>query len=629
MPSKRVEKIGTNRHMKHTIKTLAPTALCVLGIAGQAGAQTLIHSTNWNAGSFGSTSTGAAGTTTGAGDGWIDVAGGVAKAGSSDVLSFLGSSSFYSAGQYLLRPTTDNVLNGTVVAVLPSQGRGYFAYWAVHRYVGSNTEYLAGNIPATSTTKPNTLQFFRVVSGVLTQIGTLHTITGPASVSDTITVTSTVAGTTATTLTISAVDTTTSKTLGTYTITESATPSALQVAGQTGIAAFTTTSTPLFINSAAIYANPTTATAFTLSGPSTGAAAAASAFTVTPNAALSASKTVALSDSGADGTFSPTGLSFASNATTGQTFTYTPAIGSSGTSVTLTATPSPTLGTPPTAPYAVTAPLPYTKVTTTSPAFGQNIVVLVPDSRSKTPYNSNAGATLIIYFHGAGETETGLLSDSLKATTVTAAINAGYIMATSAADGSENWGNQASVDDYWDLYHYVASNYKINHVLFWGQSMGGLDSLLALSQNKIPGVCGWLGTYPVCSLADLYSLGEFTSAINTAYGITGSGSATYENLTYGNDPALKWGSAFRSVPMRFYSSYSDTVVPRAQNTDILAALVASSCRESTVVTTTGNHGDPSNFQTSDYLAFWARCIANVAPTSVTIDNAAVRGRALK
>jgi hypothetical protein len=76
-------------------------------------------------------------------------------------------------------------------------------------------------------------------------------------------------------------------------------------------------------------------------------------------------------------------------------------------------------------------------------------------------------------------------------------------------------------------------------------------------------------------------------------------------MTNGNDPALKWGAAFRLVPMRFYASPGDTVVPKAGHTDVLAALVATSARESAVVVCTGNHGDPSHFQPSDYLAFGA------------------------
>lgn len=62
-------------------------------------------------------------------------------------------------------------------------------------------------------------------------------------------------------------------------------------------------------------------------------------YTVTTNAALSSSATVTLSDSSAGGTFSPSSLTLASGSSPSGTFTYTPAVGASG-SVTLTAAAS-------------------------------------------------------------------------------------------------------------------------------------------------------------------------------------------------------------------------------------------------------------------------------------------------
>jgi acetyl esterase/lipase len=196
-----------------------------------------------------------------------------------------------------------------------------------------------------------------------------------------------------------------------------------------------------------------------------------------------------------------------------------------------------------------------------------------------------------------------------------ALTNAGYIIATTTTRSTTNWGNQASVDDIADLYNYCASHYNIADVLLIGQSMGGLDSLLSLSEGKIPAVRGWLGVYPVCNLANLYTNAGFTGLINTAFGITGTGTLTYANLTFGHDPLLKWGNVFRNVPMRFYASAADTLVPKSSNADLLAALVLGSTRENSVVVCSGNHGDPSHFQASDWLAFAQRCFATPIKTS--------------
>jgi hypothetical protein len=82
--------------------------------------------------------------------------------------------------------------------------------------------------------------------------------------------------------------------------------------------------------------------------------------------------------------------------------------------------------------------------------------------------------------------------------------------------------------------------------------------------------------------------------------------------------------------MRFYASGSDTVVGKAQNTDVTKAIVNTYCRESTVIATTGNHGDPSNFVPSEYVAFAARCFRDVATGfSETIPKRVLRSVALQ
>jgi hypothetical protein len=82
----------------------------------------------------------------------------------------------------------------------------------------------------------------------------------------------------------------------------------------------------------------------------------------------------------------------------------------------------------------------------------------------------------------------------------------------------------------------------------------------------------------------------------------------YATLAAGHDPNLLKASVFRGLPMSFYASTGDTVVPRAGNTDALAAKVAGVASESDVIACIGNHGDLSHFQPSDLRAFFDRCI---------------------
>ncbi len=94
------------------------------------------------------------------------------------------------------------------------------------------------------------------------------------------------------------------------------------------------------------------ATAFLLSGPSQGPIGVPSTpFTLIPDGPLASGEVVTLSDNAAGGTFTPSTLTFLIGSSTGQTFTYTPAV--LGT-ISILTSPSPTLGTPPSATYTST-----------------------------------------------------------------------------------------------------------------------------------------------------------------------------------------------------------------------------------------------------------------------------------
>lgn len=251
----------------------------------------------------------------------------------------------------------------------------------------------------------------------------------------------------------------------------------------------------------------------------------------------------------------------------------------------------------------------YDQVNTTD-SQGTSVMILVPNATATNPYNAGNPTGTIIYAHGVGEDQTALVSDSLKSGCVATLINAGYLM---AGTNDAGWGTQSSIDCYLRLNILMRANYNVSNVCVWSQSMGGLAGLMTLTQLST--VIGWLGTYPICSLSAAYNgTGgtDFSSNINTAFGITGTGGNTYALLTSGFDPLLRNAFDYGTVPMRFYASPSDTVVGKTQNSDAFHSWISSTRRESTVVACTGNHGDPSHFQPSDYAAFFARCFTNPA-----------------
>lgn len=224
-------------------------------------------------------------------------------------------------------------------------------------------------------------------------------------------------------------------------------------------------------------------------------------------------------------------------------------------------------------------------------------------------YDSRRAAPVVLYVHGSGESGAGPFTDTLKRTMMQDIANDGFIVASTATTGTNDWGNQAALDQYLTLYRYVRDHYAIGPVVLLSQSMGGIPGLLTLAERRVPGIVGWAGIYPACNLAQIYNVAgdpyTLKVAIDAAYAISGD----YAVKTAGHDPVLKSAGAFRGVPMRFYASPSDLVVNKATNADAIASLVAPVARESTVVACSGDHGDPSHFQSSDLRAFLARCIA--------------------
>ena len=394
--------------------------------------------------------------------------------------------------------------------------------------------------------------------------------------------------------------------VGQTTVTFTATPAA------DGAHAISITTAPALtaVGSPITYTTTTSAaTAVTLTGPTSGSVGAASSnFTVGANGAITGSVVITPSSGGGGGTFSPTSVTINTGAPTG-TFTYTAATAGAKT---ISVTNSGALTNPANITYTAAAAALYTRVDAVEPLTGSAIMVLIPSGASSNPYNSANPTKTIIYCHGAGETAGALLADSLKLGCVNALLDAGYILADCSAGGSV-WGIQSSVDPYAGLDSYLRANYNVSGIGVWSQSMGGLAGLHVIEQTKVTGIVGWLGTYPVCNLANLYSLGTYTSAIASSYGI-GAGTATYANMTYGMDPVLRSAKAFRDTPMRFYSSRSDTVVPGLNNAEVLQATVASTRREAVLVQCTGNHGDPSHFIPAEYLAFFNRCFATTTRT---------------
>ena len=383
----------------------------------------------------------------------------------------------------------------------------------------------------------------------------------------------------------------------------SITNTTLTAGRRTGIAF--TTGTAEADDFSASDANVTTATAYEFTGPEIGQVNVASTnFSLTPSGGdWPASQSIAVSSDGA-GTVSPTGP-FSPTGSDAVNFTYTPT-SKTGSPHTISVAATPALGTDPDAiDYAV---VDYSTVTTTSPN-GEDITVLVPSG-----YDADVGAHLVMYCHGnnGSDEEMGSRAVAEQAAWIDALIDEGYLLAASHMSGN-NWGNDDAQADMVDLYAHCVTNYRLRDTLIWSASMGGLPGLLAIDDDRIPNVKGWLGIVPVCNLADMFdnNTGTFAATIRTAYGIASDGS-DYSTQTSGHDPVLLDASRFADIGFMFIASSGDTTVDKTQNADLMHALVQSEAFESSIVEHTGDHGDSTRYGVAvpDGINFFARCIAN-------------------
>jgi acetyl esterase/lipase len=189
-------------------------------------------------------------------------------------------------------------------------------------------------------------------------------------------------------------------------------------------------------------------------------------------------------------------------------------------------------------------------------------------------YDARVPAPVMIYFHGAGGSEHQFSDAASQKQVMLAALAAGYIV-VSASDNiyASGFGADAAIECYPLAYQWARDNFNIGPVVFHVNSMGGIESLITLSQRRIPGVVAWCGTSPTSNLRTAYDNAAFTASIAGAYGIAGDGS-DYAAKTTGHDPMLLDGDAFRGLPMMFLHATDDAVIPKATNTDMFKARIA-------------------------------------------------------
>lgn len=179
---------------------------------------------------------------------------------------------------------------------------------------------------------------------------------------------------------------------------------------------------------------------------------------------------------------------------------------------------------------------------------------------------------LVVYLHGAGQTYAAVLNDPETSSLTRALLDAGYTV-TAAEAGGNAWGNDESVDAYRDL----ISSHDASRVHLVAESMGALAGAKIASD---PEVSSWVALYPVC---DVSSIKDQFLQSQIADALPGGVSEVF---------------AWPDKPVKVWASPDDAMVSYALNAD--------ACSPSgSLITTTGDHGDASNFSPAEVVDFFA------------------------
>lgn len=213
---------------------------------------------------------------------------------------------------------------------------------------------------------------------------------------------------------------------------------------------------------------------------------------------------------------------------------------------------------------------------------GQAAVLIRPTEKTQK---------VVVYTHGSGERVENIFRDPKKEPIFNALLNEGYAIATNDAHG-DNWGSAASERDQRALVEEVRRR-GLGDVYVLALSMGGFNGLGLLDDVSVR---AWAGIFPACDLRSVYDLGLYPGQIRSGYDRTGRrlGDAIARRSPVDFDPP-------DGLPMRFWASPGDRVIPKRENTDACAALARERGAKVAVTTTTGDHGDPSNYDADGVL----------------------------
>ncbi|KAA6463119.1 alpha/beta hydrolase [Acidobacteria bacterium AB60] len=219
-------------------------------------------------------------------------------------------------------------------------------------------------------------------------------------------------------------------------------------------------------------------------------------------------------------------------------------------------------------------------------------------------YDSGTPNRWVIYNHGFGQIIDQLVTYDPQSRFLQSLTAAGFVVLASDYRNLACWGNQECSEDMANLQ--VLWHLRLNlsaKPFVIGESMGGIVTWNAIAHGALKPLAV-VGIYPVCSLAAMDKNAVLEPTIQSAYGF--SAQTGYATATSGYDPMLAPASPYSSFPIAVWASYADHVVVRSANEDPFALKIQAAGGNVVIHTSSGEHGDLSNFDASSVVAFFRR-----------------------
>ena len=214
---------------------------------------------------------------------------------------------------------------------------------------------------------------------------------------------------------------------------------------------------------------------------------------------------------------------------------------------------------------------------------GQAAALITPKQRT---------SKVVVYMHGAGERIESAFRDVAKDGTFKALLDAGYALAATDAHG-DNWGNPASVQDQLALVAELRERglpTSTSSRCRWAASTAFRCS--AAFRSRRGRASSRPAIWPPCG----------TSACTAARSARPTASARAHRRAARCAVAARWRSIRREgLPMRFWASPGDRVIPTRPNTAACAAIARRRGARVEVTTTRGDHGHISNYDPAGVL----------------------------